>query len=235
MSIFGLAMRLPANLKVNNFCLKQAFSSRSTDGGNFGHKLSNNRGVYRPPESNKNEKSFANKMEGTNKQLKVVITGFSRFACRDDLLDVLGPIKPASIDVMLDTKSLLPTGNYFLWLTMAGNLDVLRKHLNLTWNDKYSAIIYMFDPRSTVLASSLNITNCTVKVSTKREGINQDELFLMFENYALRKTRSIELIPRTDGIYLVTFQSPDEAERAVVEMSTKQGEVEVIQLYHYSC
>lgn len=198
-----------------------------------------------PLNSNKKDDNpHWNNMESRQKQLKVIVSGFSRFACRQDLLNVLGPIKPISIDPMLD-KSHYFVGKYHLTLPMSQNLEVLRKHLDDNWKQtgdglaitKYSATMYMFDPMQSVLSSALHITQNTIKVKMMRKGITIDELYLIFENYDLRipRGKAIEWIPQSDANYLVHFATPEEAERAIVEQSKASACDEIIQLCHYSC
>ncbi len=61
-----------------------------------------------------------------------------------------------------------------------------------------------------------------------------EEMYLAFENYGLQKG-GIVRIPGESANYLLTFISPEEAQRAVAEKSLAIMGGQKIQLFWYQC
>lgn len=168
----------------------------------------------------------------------VYLNGLSKFASRKDLLLFLGPHKPTNIDPVLTLNHTF-TGTYGLQFATPEELDAFQKFV-FGLPKKFGAQSYSvfqskwFDPRRSVTASAYNVTPNTVRcVLLDKAHSFTDRFVQFFENYNLVEDNVCKIsfghatsgpVTTTSGHtshFLLHFESPEEAVRAVVENQYK--------------
>lgn len=168
----------------------------------------------------------------------VYLNGMSKFASRKDLLIFLGPHKPTKIDPVLNLHHNF-TGVYGLQFATPDELDAFQKYV-FSVPKKFGTQSYSvlqskwFDPRRSVAASTCNVTPSTVRcVLLDKPHSYADRFVQFFENQNLHEdnVRKISFGQASSGPvtgtsghtshYLLQFESPEEAVRAVVENQYK--------------
>lgn len=184
----------------------------------------------------------------------IFIEGFSPQTSRKDLEMVLDDLVPLTIDPVLNADTAIPTGGYAIQLSSLGD----KYH---EWMKRVSSDYKLRRVEKRVLDKSLlafrdqSISNCTVRLRNfDRRFFSEEKVYSFFEDYDLKKGiipsqenhRKKDPVVRfghnkkeraqgNDQVYLIHFESPEEAQRAVAEKSSHDIDGSQIKLFWYQC
>jgi hypothetical protein len=164
--------------------------------------------------------------------MRFIISGFSRFVSRQDLVGKLGAMTPTMIEPLLD-PTYTPVGKYLVKFAPQCPIDSFRLEFNNSNRNKLNISVA---PSSMewILASTLAITDCTVRCKILALKYETDDMLQLFEGFALRRN-GIRKIPGETFYFLIDFASPEEAQRAVIEKGFTNLRGHPIELYWYQC
>jgi hypothetical protein len=89
-----------------------------------------------------------------------MLSGFSRFVSRKDLVNVLGPVNPIAIEPLLDSN-LFPTGQYAMLLPSEASVRTFMKAIGDRYPHRFSIVSCAEDEIKNSTASKHSISNCT--------------------------------------------------------------------------
>ena len=168
--------------------------------------------------------------------LSIILTGFSRFASRKDVLKIFHTeFLPSHVDPILDWNY-LPTGDYLFKPPVGCSLELFRSHINKSYLNQYAVSVAENASRY-IVASSMRVSHCTVRCKVLNTKADLDDLHWIFEDYGLQNNgiKKITGMNHVNNIYFMYFVSPQEAERAVIEKSCELVRGEKMELHWYQC
>lgn len=153
----------------------------------------------------------------TDGNIWYLLSGFSKFAARSDLMAVLGDVKVDRIEPLIGNNR-LPVGKYMIQLP-ASEENKLKERLRMK-SSIQGVVIADKIPFWTKKSANLSgIDNCSVRCTQVSTILGEDELYTMFEKFHL-SSKPIERISQMKWpYYIIHFATPEEAERAAVEMN----------------
>ncbi len=165
------------------------------------------------------------------KTISCLISGFSRFCNREDLNDVLGGIVPLKIEAVLDPTH-YPSGKYQLLLKDKETYEALRMSVNENHLNRFSVLLA---PEELKLSDSkINVTSRSVRCKDLSKTLDVNNIAMIFENYGV-SVNGVTRLPNEISTFLINFESPEEAERAVIEKSQYLVMGRRLQLFWYQC
>ncbi len=182
-----------------------------------------------------NLNSYSHITHNKKESLPMIVTGFSRFASRKDVLKIFKEFIPSHLDPILD-GNYLPSGDYLFKLPVGYSLELFRSHINKSYLNQHAVSIADNASRY-IAASSMKVSHCTVRCKVLNTKTDLDDLHWIFEDSGLRNNGITKItgINHVNNIYLVHFASPQEAERAVTEKSCELVRGEKLELHWYQC
>jgi hypothetical protein len=173
------------------------------------------------------------------------VNGFSRFASRRDLDLCLGEFKPHAIDPILDPY-LYPTGRWAV-LLHKDTVELVRHQVNERMGNRAFCMGPFKHGQKAQMrtASRFGISSNSVRFRNVHRNIGLDELRFFLSDYNLStECEPIYKVPMywTSGQkappfshYVVHFESPEEAERIVLEKCFSNFEGQPVQMLWYNC
>ena len=170
------------------------------------------------------------------------ITGFSKFTSRRDLQLVLGEHKPCVIDPILNHSHQL-FGAYSLKFSTTEESNNFRKFAAKSFRNKtplgmtykVKGPLWLAENLHLVRASSARITNKTLRVESTQRNMHSQHLLNLLEDYGICKN-DINTRFYYEGKYvLVTFPTPEDAERAQVELDRSEFQHYQLKITSYDC
>ena len=162
------------------------------------------------------------------------LSGISKFSSRRDLDLLLGGRPVTGVEPYIDSFH-YPTGMYALTFENQDDLETLRSQFSedpgpnrfTLHNNKFEP------PKAWLPASSVDISNKTVRCNFAESRIGEDELLFFFDNFELRFDSIRKHIIDGRSHFLVDFSCPEEAERAVMERNREEVMGKVSHLLWY--
>lgn len=167
--------------------------------------------------------------EGSAKQDELqwyMLSGFSGFASRKDLLNVLGNISQVEIDPLLD-PNLYPSGRYALHMSPAIAAE-LTARLTKSFHGKYSLEIGK-KLKNWHRASTFGISAKSIRSRMLPPKITKSKLTYIFDKYNLQQSKPLVQIQELTKNcannektqFILHFKTPLDAERAIIENDGK--------------
>ena len=122
-----------------------------------------------------------------------ILSGFTRFASRQDLNLVLGDVKPLNIDPVLDAN-IFSTGRYALKFGSTQEVLLLGNHIKGTFPGRYELKSATQKEVSVLTrASQYSISDCTIRLRYVQPKVTIQDLACLFEDFLVQPEGIIPL------------------------------------------
>jgi len=160
--------------------------------------------------------------------------GFSKFTSRKDIELILGNHKPIMIDPLLLLTNNYFSGCYGFCFQSSAEIRSFKASCFSRKDLKIYASSWVHTKRL-VGASLQNVSACTLRLGVITNAVDPDQLAHFFETYGLRRDGIIRVNRGGASHYLLHFDSPEEAERALVEKNMDHCQGQEMHLMMYPC
>jgi hypothetical protein len=174
---------------------------------------------------------------------KLLISGLSRFASRIDAINVLGDLVPELIEPVIDA-AYHPTGSFIVTCKTLADAASLMDTIQKNAIDMVRPIkvkqLPLLDYAKLFTTRKAKISMRTVRVEIMNAYCTREDVLFLFRDFRILSVVGLDYLSRNSGVnglnlFLLDFESAEEAERALQEKIKQVMFVGSVRMLWYNC